>query len=70
MGVAMNEPAKHYLTVFEVAGILRVDHRTVRRMLDDGDLPFIKSKGVLRIPANALPGYVPANDTPAESKAS
>lgn len=39
----------HYLTVAECADLLAVDHKTVRRLIDRGELPALRVGRVLRI---------------------
>lgn len=43
-----------FLIVDEVAAIMRCSARTVRRWIDDGDLPVVRIRGTTRIPLAAL----------------
>ncbi len=43
-----------FLTIFEVAVILRVSKRTVYRLVHDGDLEAIRVDGSFRIPERAI----------------
>ena len=43
-----------FLTVFEVAAIMRVSKRTVYRLVHDGDLEAIKVSGSYRIPEHEV----------------
>lgn len=43
-----------FLTVFEVAAIMRVSKRTVYQLVHDGRLEATKVKGSFRIPGHAL----------------
>ena len=38
-----------YLTVVECAALLAVDHKTIRRLIDRGELPALRVGRVLRI---------------------
>jgi excisionase family DNA binding protein len=42
------------LSVYEVALLLCVSERTVWRMLEDGQLPRVRIRGITRIPAEAV----------------
>jgi excisionase family DNA binding protein len=52
--------SKEFLTVAEVAVILRVSPKTIRRLITSGRLRMIKLPGVRRIiiPADALRVYL------------
>ena len=43
-----------YLTIYEVADLLRVHHTTIRRYLKTGQLPVIRIGGQYRIPRAAI----------------
>ena len=45
-----------FLTVFEVAAMMRVSKRTVYRLVHDGHLEAAKVRGSFRIPGHALTG--------------
>ncbi len=53
-GVAGMEQKLETLKVAEVAAKLRVDPRTVYRMIDRGELPAIRVGRLIRIPTKAL----------------
>ncbi len=61
------------LTLAEAAAILRVHRATVGRMVDDGEIPAIRVRGLPRIDAKALATYIssvavaPAEPSPARS---
>jgi excisionase family DNA binding protein len=44
-----------FLTIFEVAAIMRVSKRTVYRLVHDGHLEAAKVRGSFRIPEDAVP---------------
>jgi excisionase family DNA binding protein len=41
---------RNFATVPEVAGILRYDVRTVRRAINDGEIPAVKAGATYRVP--------------------
>jgi excisionase family DNA binding protein len=43
-----------FLSVVEVAAVLRVDRKTVHKLIASGDLPHVRLGRVLRIPASVL----------------
>lgn len=43
-----------FLSVIEVAAVLRVDRKTVHKLIASGDLPHVRLGRVLRIPASVL----------------
>lgn len=43
-----------FLSVIEVATVLRVDRKTVHKLIASGDLPHVRLGRVLRIPASVL----------------
>lgn len=50
-----SEPAlPQFLSVIEVAAVLRVDRKTVHKLVASGDLPHVRLGRVLRIPASVL----------------
>ncbi len=53
-GVAGMEQKPETLKVAEVAAKLRVDPRTVYRMIDRGELPAIRVGRLIRIPTGAV----------------
>ncbi len=52
MFAATNRPL--LWTIDEAARRLRVSSRTVRRMLNPGDLPKVRVRGAVRIPVQAV----------------
>jgi excisionase family DNA binding protein len=44
-----------FLTVNEVADLLRIDRKTVHKLIASGDLRHVRLGRVIRIPASALP---------------
>lgn len=55
---------EHLYTIEEVAKILRVKRRTVRKIMDDGDLPSIRVRNQYRIPQSALEAYMRSQSLP------
>jgi excisionase family DNA binding protein len=51
-------PEQETLKVAEVAKRLRVDPRTVRRMIDRGDLRGVRVGRLYRVPVDALEAYL------------
>lgn len=49
---------RQVLTVAEVARELRVDRRTVYRMIERGQLPAVQAGRLWRIPLEALESYL------------
>lgn len=47
-----------HLTVKEVADALRVDHKTIRRLISEGKLPAVKVAGTIRISEEGLRDYL------------
>lgn len=54
MSVTKPEPTNDYLTVAEVAAILRVNRGTVYEMVSRGDLPSVRVGRKIRIARSAL----------------
>jgi excisionase family DNA binding protein len=48
----------HFLTVSEVAGVMRVSKMTVYRLLHSGELPGVRVGRSFRVPADALDTYL------------
>jgi len=63
------EDFPNFLTLAEAAAILRVHRATVGRMVEAGEIPAIRVRGLPRIDAEALAGYI-AGNTPASAPAS
>lgn len=51
-------PRQQYLTVAEVAAVMRVSKMTVYRLLHAGELPGIRVGKSFRVPAEALTTYL------------
>ena len=47
-------PEPEMLTVKEAAGVLRVNVKTIHKLLVSGDLPHVRLGRVIRIPARVL----------------
>lgn len=47
-----------YLTIKEVADLLRVHHTTIRRYVRDGELPSIRLGNKLRIPRAGIAALI------------
>jgi excisionase family DNA binding protein len=61
----MSEPAGRvrYLTVLEVADVMRVSKMTVYRLLHAGELPGVRVGRSFRVPADALDAYLRSSST-------
>ena len=58
------EPGRpRYLTVEEVAGVMRVSKMTVYRLLHSGDLPGVRVGRSFRVPQDALESYLRSSAT-------
>ena len=55
-GTSPSPAGTRFLTVFEVAAMMRVSKRTVYRLVHDGHLEAAKVRGSFRIPGHALTG--------------
>ena len=53
-GVSASPAGTTFLTIFEVAAIMRVSKRTVYRLVHDGHLEAAKVRGSFRIPDHAV----------------
>ena len=51
-------PRQQYLTVAEVAAVMRVSKMTVYRLLHAGELPGIRVGKSFRVPSDALTAYL------------
>lgn len=56
-------PSVSCLTVKEVAHTLAVSDQTVRRLIDSGELPAFRIRGVVRVTAEALDAFVARSST-------
>ncbi len=59
---------EYLYTIEEVATLLRVKRRTVRKIMDDGDLPAIRVRNQYRIPQSALEAYMRSQSLPREKE--
>lgn len=59
---------EYLYTIEEVAKLLRVKRRTVRKIMDDGDLPAIRVRNQYRIPQSALEAYMRSIAIPREKE--
>lgn len=57
-GASAPPAGTRFLTIFEVAAIMRVSKRTVYRLVHDGHLEAAKVRGSFRIPEEAVPGGI------------
>lgn len=55
-----------YLTVAEVAEVMRVSRMTVYRLVQRGDLPAVRVGRSYRVPADALDAYLAAAEVAPE----
>ena len=53
-----SEQPRHYLTVVEVAAMLRVSRATVYRLVHAGRLPGMRIGRSVRIPRDAVENYI------------
>lgn len=53
-GASASPAGTTFLTIFEVAAIMRVSKRTVYRLVYDGHLEAAKVRGSFRIPEDAV----------------
>jgi len=53
-GASASPAGTKFLTIFEVAAIMRVSKRTVYRLVHDGQLEAAKVRGSFRIPEDAV----------------
>ena len=53
-GASASPAGTTFLTIFEVAAIMRVSKRTVYRLVHDGHLEAAKVRGSFRIPEDAV----------------
>lgn len=60
--------ARLFLTVSEVAEILRADPRTVRRGIEAGEIPAVRVSSTVRVPVPALLSLL--GETPVANDAS
>lgn len=70
MGVSV-EMTEQYLTVEDVAKILRVSRWSVGRYIETGALKAIKAegpKGAIRIPLSSLTAYIEAHTVTAKER--
>ncbi len=52
------ETSQRFLTVMEVANLMRVSKMTVYRLLHSGELPGLRVGRSFRVPADALETYL------------
>jgi excisionase family DNA binding protein len=55
-------PRVRYLTVAEVAEVMRLSRMTVYRFVQRGDLPAVRVGRSYRVPADALDAYLAASE--------
>lgn len=55
-------PRVRYLTVAEVAEIMRLSRMTVYRFVQRGDLPAVRVGRSYRVPSDALDAYLAASE--------
>ena len=56
----LNVPPDQYLTVAEVAALMRVSKMTVYRLVHSGELPAIRVGRSFRVPGDAVDDYLRA----------
>ena len=54
----MGQTSTRFLTVMEVASLMRVSKMTVYRLLHSGELPGLRVGRSFRVPADALETYL------------
>ncbi|WP_225752908.1 helix-turn-helix domain-containing protein [Actinotalea sp. Marseille-Q4924] len=57
------QPRLRYLTVAEVADVMRVSRMTVYRLVHGGELPAVRVGRSFRVPQDALEAYLAASLT-------
>jgi excisionase family DNA binding protein len=57
------QPRLRYLTVAEVADVMRVSRMTVYRLVHGGELPAVRVGRSFRVPQDALDAYLAASST-------
>lgn len=57
------QPRQRYLTVAEVADVMRVSRMTVYRLVHGGELPAVRVGRSFRVPQDALEAYLAASST-------
>lgn len=55
------QPRQRYLTVAEVADVMRVSRMTVYRLVHGGELPAVRVGRSFRVPQDALDAYLAAS---------
>ena len=50
----MTQPEPMFLTIKELAAILRVDHKTIRNAIRDGRIEAVRVGRAFRIPSSAI----------------
>lgn len=53
-----SQPGTQFLTVAEVASMMRVSKMTVYRLLHNGDMPSVRVGRSFRVPAEAVHEYL------------
>lgn len=56
----LNIPPDHFLTVAEVAAMMRVSKMTVYRLVHSGELPAVRVGRSFRVPSDAVDDYLRA----------
>ncbi|NMR18775.1 helix-turn-helix domain-containing protein [Cellulomonas fimi] len=56
--MASEQPRVRFLTVAEVAGLMRVSKMTVYRLVHSGELPAVRVGRSFRVPQDALDQYL------------
>jgi excisionase family DNA binding protein len=57
-----------YLTVAEVADMMRLSRMTVYRLVHSGELPAVRVGRSFRVPQDALDAYLAASSTPPSAR--
>lgn len=65
-GVGVDSKRVRYLTVAEVADMMRLSRMTVYRLVHSGELPAVRVGRSFRVPQDALDAYLAASSTPPE----
>ncbi|EYR64126.1 transcriptional regulator [Actinotalea ferrariae CF5-4] len=63
MSSGPEQPRLRYLTVAEVADVMRVSRMTVYRLVHGGELPAVRVGRSFRVPQDALDAYLAASST-------
>jgi excisionase family DNA binding protein len=64
--MASEKPRVRYLTVAEVADVMRVSKMTVYRLIHAGEMPAVRVGRSFRVPQDALDNYLASSNVEGE----